>query len=734
MTETNATLLDHFDRARLVQCRHYAPHDVLGQHLVETSEGRRVLFRTVQPGADAVSVGIGNAAPIAMTNTGDDIFELLTDSAERSESYNFDVTWGEHTTTIADPYNCLPTVGELDLHLIGEGRHERLWEALGARVLTNHEGEPSGVAFSVWAPHAAGVAVIGDFNGWNARQHPMRCLGSTGIWELYIPGVHAGAHYKFAITTGDGNRLDKADPMARLAEPAPATASIVVGPHNYAWQDQDWIAKRQSHDFLHQPMSVYEVHLGSWRKGLSYRELATELVSYLRDKGYTHVELMGVSEHPFEPSWGYQVTSYYAPNNRYGGPDDFRALIDALHAAGIGVIMDWVPGHFPRDEWALARFDGQACYEHPDPRRGDQPDWGTHVFDFGRNEVKNFLVANALYWCHEFHIDGLRVDAVASMLYLDYSRKDGEWLPNIYGGRENLDAVSFLQEMNATVQRDVPGVLTIAEESTSWPGVTKPTHEDGLGFSLKWNMGWMHDTLEYIQRDPIYRGHHHGEITFSMVYAYSENYVLPISHDEVVHGKGTLWSRMPAGSSWDRAAMVRTLLAYMWSHPGKKLLFQGQEFGQVQEWNEGRGVDWGDNEGWEGEFHRGIGALSTKLNELYTSLPALGTGDHSPEGFRWIAADDSHNNVLSYIRRSEDGSQQVACVINFSGTTHENYRIGLPVAGTWREVLNTDHTEYEGAGRGQGDLIAEGPGSHGLSTSAVLEVPAHTARFFVLED
>lgn len=720
MIETHQPLLDVFDRARLVQRRHYAPHDVLGRH---SADGNSV-FRTVQCGADSVEVVTGGQS-IPMHNIGDDIFELVTPASEGE--YSFRVTWGQHSAEVQDPYSHWPTVGELDLHLIGEGRHERLWEALGARVMDG------GIAFSVWAPNAAGVSVIADFNGWNPRQHPMRSLGSTGIWELFIPGQRAGAHYKFAITTGDGVQLDKADPMARFAEPAPATASIAVERDSYEWQDSAWIARRESQDILHQPMSVYEVHLGSWRKGLTYQELSTELVEYVTDKGFTHVELMGVSEHPYEPSWGYQVTSYYAPNNRYGSPDDFRAFIDALHAANIGVIMDWVPGHFPRDAWALARFDGQACYEHPDPRRGDQPDWGTHVFNFGRNEVRNFLVANALYWCREFHIDGLRVDAVASMLYLDYSRNEGEWLPNIYGGRENLDAVAFLQEMNATVQRDVPGVLTIAEESTSWPGVTKPTSEDGLGFSLKWNMGWMHDTLEYIQRDPAHRSHHHGEITFSMVYAYSENYVLPISHDEVVHGKGSLWQRMPADSSWDKAAMLRTLLAYMWTHPGKKLLFQGQEFGQIQEWDESRGVDWADQDGWEGEYHRGLSRLTAELNALYTDKPAMGTDDHSPDGFRWIAADDAANNVLSYLRRSADGSQWMACVINFSGSTIDNYRIGLPAAGTWRQALSTDAARFEGADRAQHNLTTATQGSHGFAQSAVLAVPAHSAQLFIFD-
>lgn len=630
-------------------------------------------------------------------------------------------------------------IGELDLHLIGEGRHEKLWEVLGAHV------HPEGTHFAVWAPNALDVSVIGDFNGWDRRLNPMTNLGG-GVWEAFLPGIGEGPAYKFSLRTTNGEILEKADPLAQRAEPAPATASIVTGKSTYRWSDDSWLERRATSDFLHEPMSIYEVHLGSWHKGLSYREMATELVNYVTKKGFTHVELMGISEHPYEPSWGYQVTSYYAPNHRPGGPDDLRMLIDELHRAGVGVIMDWVPGHFPKDSWALGRFDGTALYEHPDPRRGNQPDWGTYVFNFGRHEVRNFLVANALYWCDQFHIDGLRVDAVASMLYLDYSRREGEWEPNIHGGREHLEAVAFLQEMNAAVQRTFPGVLTIAEESTSWPGVTAPTNEGGLGFSLKWNMGWMHDSLEYIKRDPIHRSHHHGEITFSMVYAYSENYVLPISHDEVVHGKGTLWSRMPGQSAWDKAAMTRTFLAYMWSHPGKKLLFQGQEFGQVAEWNEGRGVDWSQLEGWEGEYHRGIASLVTRLNELYVGgsigdsaeRPAAATAladDHDPEGFAWIANDDSHNNVLSHVRRT--GDCQMVCVTNFSGQAYYDYRIGVPATGRWREVLNTDAAEFEGADLAAQsesvDLLTEQVPSHGYDHSATLTIPAHSARWFALE-
>lgn len=623
------------------------------------------------------------------------------------------------------------SLGELDLYLIGEGRHEELWKVLGAHPCAN-----KGTHFAVWAPNAASVNVIGDFNHWVHNEYPLKPLGG-GVWEGFISQAKPGHRYKFAITTDKGEVLEKADPLARYAEPAPATASIVMEESTFQWTDDEWLQARARSDYRTQPMSIYEVHLGSWRKGLSYMDMATELVEYVLQQGFTHVEFMGISEHPYEPSWGYQVTSYYAPNNRYGTPDELRFLINALHVAGIGVIMDWVPGHFPKDSWALGRFDGTACYEHPDPRRGEQPDWGTYVFNFGRYEVKNFLVANALYWCREFHIDGLRVDAVASMLYLDYSREDGQWEPNIYGGREHLEAVQFLQEMNATVHRTCPGVITIAEESTSWPGVTAPTNENGLGFSMKWNMGWMHDSLEYIQRDPLYRTHHHGDITFSMVYAYSEDYVLPISHDEVVHGKGTLWSRMPGHTAWDKAAMNRAFLTYMWSHPGKKLLFQGQEFGQKTEWNEAQGIAWNQKEGWEGEYHRGLSALIASLNDVYTHIPALGTADHSPAGFSWVAADDATNSVLSYIRYPKDcDSAPMLCVVNFGGNSLERYRLGVPECSHLTTVLNTDDSAYEGASRGlhKGETASVyALPSHGYECSVELEIPAHSAQWYLLE-
>ncbi|HEY1970604.1 MAG TPA: 1,4-alpha-glucan branching protein GlgB, partial [Pseudonocardia sp.] len=575
---------------RLISGEHHDPHSVLGSHPAEGG----TIVRVLKPNADAVEVVFGSDPdavryPLRRVHDGGLFSALLP---HPSADYRLLVRYGDHTEQADDPYRWLPTLGEVDLHLIGEGRHERLWTVLGAhpRAYDTPGGVVSGTSFAVWAPTARGVRVCGDFDGWNGVGQPMRSLGSSGVWEVFVPGIGHGTKYKFRILGQDGHWNEKADPMAFSAEVPPATASV-VNTSSYSWGDDRWLERRAMSNPVAEPMSVYEVHLGSWRQGLSYRELATELVDYLGRTGFTHVELLPVAEHPFGGSWGYQVSSYYAPTARFGSPDDFRYLVDQLHQAGYGVIVDWVPAHFPKDEWALAKFDGTPLYEHPDPRRGEQLDWGTFVFDFGRKEVRNFLVANALYWLDEFHIDGLRVDAVASMLYLDYSREDGQWEPNIYGGRENLEAVSFLQEMNATVYREHPGAVTIAEESTSWPGVTRPTHLGGLGFGFKWNMGWMHDTLHYAGRDPIYRGYHHNVMTFSMVYAYSENFVLPLSHDEVVHGKGSLWTRMP-GDDWNKAANLRALLAYMWAHPGKQLLFMGGELGQAREWSESRSLDW----------------------------------------------------------------------------------------------------------------------------------------------
>ncbi|HEU0214236.1 MAG TPA: 1,4-alpha-glucan branching protein GlgB [Jiangellaceae bacterium] len=608
-------------------------------------------------------------------------------------------------------------LGEVDLHLIGEGRHERLWDVLGAHV-RSIDGA-TGTVFAVWAPNARGVRVVADFNGWNGHDHEMTNLGPSGVWELFVPDVGAGTRYKFEIHGADGSWTLRADPLAFQAEMPPATASVVFT-SRYEWADAEWMAARARTSTAHdRPMSIYEVHLGSWRRGRSYRDLAEELTAYVLDMGFTHVEMLPVAEHPYGGSWGYQVTSYFAPTARFGSPDDFRYLVDRLHQAGIGVIVDWVPGHFPKDEWALARFDGTSLYEHADPRRGEQPDWGTYVFNFGRHEVRNFLVANAIYWLEEFHVDGLRVDAVASMLYLDYSRPEGHWMPNVYGGRENLEAISFLQEVNATAYRRVPGIVTIAEESTAWPGVTKQTHLGGLGFGLKWNMGWMSDSLAYMSHDSIHRQYHHHQMTFSLMYAYSENYVLPLSHDEVVHGKGSLLRKMP-GDRWRQLANLRAYLALMWAHPGKQLLFMGGEFGQESEWAESRELDW-----WLLDLpdHGGTRRLVCDLNRVYVGNPALWSQDAHPAGFEWIDANDAAGNVFSFLRWGSDGSV-LACVANFSALPHEGYRLGLPAAGRWSEVVNTDAVDYGGSGVGNlGEVETRDVSWHGRPASVNLRLP-----------
>jgi 1,4-alpha-glucan branching enzyme len=686
---------------------HHNPHGVLGMHQV----GGASVIRALRPGAEAVTAVLGDER-VDLQHRAFGIWESKVDGDVRD--YRLDVTYHGTTYPADDPYRYLPTLGEVDLHLIGEGRHENLWEVLGAHVRTYETA--AGVSFAVWAPNARGVRVVGDFNGWNGASHPMRSLGSSGVWELFIPEIGAGTRYKFSVLGADSVWRDKADPLARQAEVPPLTASV-VNDTTYSWEDDAWLEARTSlHD---KPMSVYEVHLGSWRQGLSYLELADQLVEYVTWLGYTHVELLPVAEHPFGGSWGYQVSSYFAPTSRFGSPDEFRHLVDALHQAGVGVIVDWVPAHFPKDDFSLGRFDGTPLYEHADPRRGEQMDWGTYVFDFGRNEVRNFLVANAVYWLEEFHIDGLRVDAVASMLYLDYSREEGQWEPNVYGGRENLDAVAFLQEMNAVVYRRTPTAMTIAEESTSWPGVSRPTHLGGLGFGFKWNMGWMHDSLEYMSHEPVYRGYHHHQMTFSMVYAFSENFVLPISHDEVVHGKGSLLRKMP-GDRWQQLANVRAYLAFMWSHPGKQLLFMGSEFAQESEWSESRSLDW-----WLLDLpdHRGVALLIKEMNEVYKAQPALWSQDTEASGFSWIDANDAAGNVLSFLRFGTDGSA-IACLSNFAGMPHEGYRIGLPWAGEWREVLNSDATDFSGSGVGNGGaIIATEESWHGQPASAVVRVP-----------
>ena len=690
------------------------PHAILGAHPVAGA----TVVRTLRPTAVAVTLVAGDQRhPLRLVH---DSGVFKVEVPGEVGDYRLEVTYSSGTFTVDDPYRWLPTLGEMDLHLIAEGRHERLWDVLGAHVRSYETpgGTVSGTSFAVWAPNARGVRVAGDFNWWDGVALPMRAMGLTGVWELFVPGVGAGAHYKLQVLGSDNRWRDKADPFAFSTETPPAWASVVFA-STYDWQDGEWLAAREHTRWGSAPMSVYEVHLASWRQGRSYLELADELVDYVVEQGFTHVEFLPLAEHPYGGSWGYQVTSYYAPTARLGSPDELRHLIDRLHRAGIGVIVDWVPAHFPRDAWALARFDGTPLYEHPDPRRGEQPDWGTLVFDFGRREVRNFLVANALFWLEEYHVDGLRVDAVASMLYLDYSRQPGQWVPNIYGGRENLEAVDFLKELNATVAKRVPGALTIAEESTSWPAVTRPAHLGGLGFGLKWNMGWMHDTLDYLARAPIYRGHHHHQMTFSMMYAYSEQFLLPISHDEVVHGKRSLLAKMP-GDRWQQHANVRAMLGYMWAHPGKQLLFMGCEFGQVAEWAESRSLDW---ELLEQADHRGLQQLVRDLNSVYRASPALWSQDSDPAGFSWIDANDSVDNVFSFLRFGSDGSP-VACISNFAGIPHEDYRLGLPRAGRWAEVINTDAGDYTGSGVGNlGGVLAVKDSWHGQPASVRLRLP-----------
>jgi 1,4-alpha-glucan branching enzyme len=612
-----------------------------------------------------------------------------------------------------DPDRTGPTLGQLDAHLIAEGRHERLWTVLGALPGSD------GVTFRVWAPSAREVRVIGDAAGWGPYEGaPMR-PGPGGVWEVTLAGAAVGQRYKYRVHGHDGQWRDKADPMAVAAEAPPATASVIQR-SSHVWTDADWVRARAARSPHREPLSVYEVHLGSWRPGLSYDDLSEQLTAYVADLGFTHVELLPVMEHPYGGSWGYQVSGYYAPTARFGDPDGLRRLVDRLHGAGIGVILDWVPAHFPRDDWALARFDGTPLYEHADPRRGEHPEWGTLVFDYGRPEVRNFLVANALYWCEEFHVDGLRVDAVASMLYLDYSREAGGWEPNRHGGRENLEAVEFLQELNATVYKHHPGVLMVAEESTAWPGVTRSTDAGGLGFGLKWNMGWMHDTLGYVGREPVHRRWHHGEMTFASLYAWSENFVLPISHDEVVHGKGSLAGKAP-GDAWQRLATVRALLAFMWSHPGKQLVFMGCELADPREWSEQSGLDWDLA---ADPAHAGVARLVRDLNTVYRARPALWSQDATPAGFAWLNADDADRNTFAFARYGSDGGSLV-CVVNFAALPHDGYVLGLPAAGTWREVLNTDAGIYGGSDVGNlGAVFADGGApAYGQPASATMRVP-----------
>ncbi|MCP5144100.1 MAG: 1,4-alpha-glucan branching protein GlgB [Gammaproteobacteria bacterium] len=603
----------------------------------------------------------------------------------------------------ADPYSFPPQLSAFDLHLFAEGRQQQAYRMLGANPRTVDGID--GVLFATWAPNACRVSVVGPFNEWDGRQFPMFNRGGNGIWELFVPGLGDGTLYKFEIKNRDtGAVLLKSDPYARWCEFRPATASVVVDQPAYAWQDQAWLAQRDAHGWQSAPMSIYEAHLGSWRRGshgeyLNYRDIAHQLVPYVKDLGFTHIELLPVSEHPFDGSWGYQCTGFYAPTSRFGTPDDFRYFVDYCHQHGLGVILDWVAGHFPRDDHGLAQFDGTALYEHADPRRGEHRDWGTLIFNYGRHEVRNFLISNAVYWLDEFHVDGLRVDAVASMLYLDYSRKEGEWLPNEHGGRENLEAIAFLQELNAITHREFPGTITIAEESTSWPQVTRPTSGGGLGFSMKWNMGWMHDSLHYMRMDPVYRHFHHRDLTFGMLYAWSENFVLPYSHDEVVHGKGSLLGKMP-GDDWQRFANLRLLYTFMFAYPGKKLLFMGSEFAPWKEWSHDHGLEFSLL---EYPPHAGISNTVRDLNSLYTAQPALYRNDFQSSGFHWLDCDDDAHSLLSFVRRA--GEDAAVVVMNFTPVPRHGYRLGVPHGGDWREVFNSDSRFYGGSDLGNGSVL-----------------------------
>jgi 1,4-alpha-glucan branching enzyme len=695
------------------------PHRLLGPH----SSGDQTIVRAFHPDAVACTVAyVGGKSQARMVDERGLVEATIPLPIAQLEGYRLQFVTPVQKWEAEDPYRFLPTLSDLDLHLIGEGKHDKLWRKLGARTLT-HQGVP-GTAFSVWAPNARGVHLVSDVNYWDDRTHPMRSLGASGVWELFVPYAGQGTKYKYRVTKADGRQILKADPLAQQAETPPSSASIVTESH-HKWRDEAWVGDRASKTWYGDPLSIYEVHLGSWRRDadgreLTYRELATQLADYCKDLGFTHIELMPVAEHPFGGSWGYQVTSYYAPTSRFGSPDDFRWFVDHMHNNGIGVILDWVPAHFPRDDWALARFDGTALYEHVDPRRGTHPEWGTLIFNYARAEVRNFLIANARYWVEEFHVDGLRADAVASMLYLDYSRGEGEWAPNHEGGNENLEAAAFLRDFNDAIHADYPGVATFAEESTAWPGVTHSTASGGLGFTFKWNMGWMNDTLEYMSKDPIYRRYHHHQLTFGLWYAWNENFILPLSHDEVVHMKRSMLNKMP-GDPWQQYANLRALFGWMWAHPGKKLVFMGDEFAQQSEWSHDNSMDW---HLLDVPQHSGVQQVIRDLGTRYRSIPALWEKDTSSDGFRWIDAGNADQNVLSFVRSDNHGHPGVACIANLSPVVHYDFRVGLPLAGRWEEILNTDAVHYGGSGQGNlGSVVADGPPWHGLEQSAAMVLP-----------
>ena len=688
---------------------HYDPFEILGPHQIKIGRSKKWVVRAWLPDADEVFVRIPSSKKETkmMPVYNEHFFEVILHDWKKLPNYQFHIiAHNGHERYVHDPYFFLPQITDQDLYLFGMGDHHKIYEKLGAHLMT--VDGVSGVHFAVWTPNARNVSIIGDFNQWHGGKHQMRVLGTSGIWELFIPHIGQGEKYKFEIKDQSGNMMIKSDPYGFFHEIRPNTASIVYDINSYEWNDSEWMENRRNQDPLDKAISVYEVHLGSWRRDpddpdrfLSYQELAQQLADYVTEMGYSHIELMPVAEHPFDGSWGYQVTGYYAPTSRFGTPADFQYFVDHLHQNGIGVIIDWVPAHFPKDDFSLARFDGSALYEHDDPRLGEHQDWGTLIFNFSRNEVRNFLIANALFWFDKYHIDGIRVDAVASMLYLDYSRNEGEWLPNEFGGRENLAAIDFIKRFNELVFSYYPGALSIAEESTAWPGVSKPTYLGGLGFNMKWNMGWMNDFLTYFGKDPVHRRYHHNMITFALLYAFNENFMLVLSHDEVVHGKRALLDKMP-GDFWQKFANLRTLFGFMYGHPGKKLLFQGAEFGQWQEWKESQSLDW---HLLNFEPHQKLQRLVKDLNRLYRSEPAMHKIDFDVLGFEWIDFMDADNSIISFMRKTHDKSDTLIFVCNFTPVYRDGYRIGVPFHCNYKEILNTDAEIYGGSNKGNAGAV-----------------------------
>lgn len=721
-SERTTYTTDPIGISQILGATHADPFGFLGLH--ESPAGEGFVLRVFRPETLAVTVRGSGGEEVEMSRL--DVagfYEAVFPGVK--ERFRYELTYrfnNGDTLTAVDPYSFGPVLGEQDLYFFGEGNHRHLYDCMGAH-LREIDGV-AGVSFAVWAPNAHRVSVVGDFNVWDGRVHPMR--NHNGTWEIFIPGIAAGEHYKFEIVGAEGNLFVKSDPFAFFSQHSTQTASITCDRSGYLWQDEAWMQKRAAADPYHGPMSIYEVHLGSWRRRfeeenrfLTYRELADELVAYVEEMGYTHIELMPVAEFPFDGSWGYQVCGYFAPTSRFGSPDEFREFVDRCHQRGIGVIIDWVPAHFPKDAHGLARFDGTALYEHADPRQGEHADWGTLIFNFGRNEVRNFLISNALFWLKEFHIDGLRVDAVASLLYLDYSREDGQWIPNQYGGRENIEAIEFLKQLNQACYEENPGIMTIAEESTAFPGVSRPVDTGGLGFGFKWNMGWMNDSLSYMAHEPVHRKYHHGMATFSMIYAYHENYVLVLSHDEVVHGKGSLVQKMP-GDRWQQMANVRMFLSWMFSHPGKKLLFQGIDIGQSEEWNHNQSLPWHLLDYSE---HVGIQRIVKDLNRLYVSEPALHELDHEPGGFEWIDHGDAKHSLFTFIRRSRQG-ETIVVAVNATPVPREGYRLGVPDAGFYEEILNSDSELYGGANVGSlGGIPSQDHEAHGRPQSIQVNIP-----------